>query len=103
MGWHDKRLHFTIWALIDQLCLVAPVNTVAKLINIITPQSIVGILNKLDDLSTELLKRLVTDLHTVKDFSTEVLDRFVGRMYSYETSKVFLDVGTSETYEQANN
>ena len=53
--------------------------------------------------STELLKRLVTDLHTVIDFSTEVLNRFVDRMYSYETSKVFLDVGTSETYEQANN
>ena len=44
-------------------------------------------------LSFELLKRLDTELHTVKDFSTEVLDRFVGRMYSYETSKVFLDVG----------
>ena len=44
--------------------------------------------------STELLKRLVTDLRTVTDFSTEVLNRFVGRMYSYETSEVFLDVGT---------
>ena len=53
--------------------------------------------------STEFLKRLVTDLRTVTDFSTEVLNRFVDRMYSYETSKVFLDVGTSETYEQANN
>ena len=50
-------------------------------------------------LSAELLKRLGTDLHTVNDFSTEVLNRFVGRMYTYETSKVFLDVGTSETYE----
>jgi mannose-1-phosphate guanylyltransferase len=53
-------------------------------------------------LSTELLKRLATDLHTVKDFSTEVLSRFVGRIYSYETSEVFLDVGTPESYEQAN-
>ena len=53
--------------------------------------------------STELLKRLVTDLRTVTDFSTEVLNRFFGRMYSYETSKVFLDEGTSETYELANN
>ena len=43
--------------------------------------------------STKFLKRLVTDLHTVIDFSTEVLNRFFGRMYSYETSKVFLDVG----------
>ena len=53
--------------------------------------------------STELLKRLVTDLRTVTDFSTEVLNRLVGRMYSYETSKVFQDVGTSETHEQTNN
>lgn len=54
-------------------------------------------------LSAELLMRLGTDLHTVKDFSTEVLNRFVGRIYSYETSEVFLDVGTPETYEQANS
>ena len=44
--------------------------------------------------STELLKRLVTDLRTVTDFSTEVLNRFVGSICSYETSEVFLDVGT---------
>ena len=54
-------------------------------------------------LSTELLHLLGTDLNTVKDFSTEVLNRFVGRIYSYETSEVFLDIGTPETYEQANN
>jgi mannose-1-phosphate guanylyltransferase len=53
-------------------------------------------------LSAELLKRLAKDLHTVKDFSTEVLSRFLGRIYSYETSDVFLDVGTPESYEQAN-
>ena len=53
--------------------------------------------------SADLLNRLATDLHTVKDFSTEVLNRFIGRIYSYETSEVFLDVGTPETYEQANN
>ena len=53
--------------------------------------------------SNELLKRLVTDLLSVTDFSTKMLNRFVGRIYSYETSKVFLDVGTSETYEQTNN
>lgn len=53
-------------------------------------------------LSTELLDRLGTDLQTVKDFSTEVLNRFVGHIYSYETSEVFLDVGTPETYARAN-
>ena len=53
-------------------------------------------------LSAELLKRMSTDLHTVKDFSTEVLHRFVGRIYTYETSEVFLDVGTLENYTKAN-
>jgi mannose-1-phosphate guanylyltransferase len=54
-------------------------------------------------LSAELLKRLATDLLTVKDFSTEVLNHFVGHIYSFEASEMFLDVGTPETYEQANN
>ena len=54
-------------------------------------------------ISAELLKRLDTDLHTVTDFSTEVLNRFVGRIYSYETTEVFMDVGTPETYANANN
>ena len=53
-------------------------------------------------LSTELMDRLGTDLQTVKDFSTEVLNRFVGHIYSYETSELFLDVGTPETYARAN-
>jgi mannose-1-phosphate guanylyltransferase len=53
--------------------------------------------------SNELLDRLNTDLQMVKDFSTEVLNHFVGNIYSYETSAMFLDVGTSKTYEQANN
>ena len=54
-------------------------------------------------LTAELLERMATDLHTVKDFSTEVLSRFVGHIYSYETSEIFLDVGTPESYERANN
>jgi len=54
-------------------------------------------------LSAELLKVMANDLRVVKDFSTEVLHRFVGRIYTYETSEVFLDVGTHKTYEKANN
>lgn len=53
-------------------------------------------------LSAQLLKRLGTDLNMVTDFSTEVLSRFVERIYSYETSEVFLDVGTPEMFEKAN-
>jgi len=54
-------------------------------------------------LSADLLRRLDTDLHTVTDFSTEVLNRFIGHIYTYQTLEVFLDIGTPETYEQANN
>jgi mannose-1-phosphate guanylyltransferase len=53
-------------------------------------------------LSKELLSMLGVDLHAVTDFSTEVLSRLVGRIYSYETSEIFLDIGTPATYEQAN-
>lgn len=52
--------------------------------------------------SAALLERMGKDLHTVKDFSTEVLHRFVGQIYTYETSEVFLDVGTPESYMRAN-
>ena len=53
-------------------------------------------------LSAELLKRLRADFHTVRDFSVDVLNHMVGRIYSYETSEVFLDIGTLENYERAN-
>jgi mannose-1-phosphate guanylyltransferase len=53
-------------------------------------------------LSNELLKRMGEDLIGVNDFSTEVLKQLVGKIYTYETSKVFLDIGTPETYAKAN-
>ena len=53
-------------------------------------------------LSAELLRRLGTDLNTMTDFSTEVLSFLVGSIFNYETSAVFLDIGTQESYEQAN-
>lgn len=53
-------------------------------------------------LSAELLERMGKDLRSVKDFSTEVLHRFVGRIFTYETAEVFLDVGTPEAYAAAN-
>lgn len=53
-------------------------------------------------LSAALLTRMRKDLHGVKDFSTEVLHQFVGKIYTYETSEVFMDVGTPESYARAN-
>lgn len=54
-------------------------------------------------LSKELLSLLGSDYGAVKDFSTEVLNRFVGRIFSYETDEVLLDVGTPEAYFKINN
>lgn len=54
-------------------------------------------------LSAELLEQLGSKLLTLKDFSTEVLNCLVGRIYSYETPEVHLDVGTPENYQLANN
>ncbi len=54
-------------------------------------------------LSAELLGKMASDLRYVKDFSTEVLHRFKGQIFSHEISDVFLDVGTPDNYEKANN
>lgn len=53
-------------------------------------------------LSSELLGMLGKEQSTVKDFSTEILPNLIGRTYTYETSAVFLDVGTPENYKRAN-
>jgi mannose-1-phosphate guanylyltransferase len=53
-------------------------------------------------LSANLLTIIDHHFHSITDFSTEVLGRFVGQIYSYETSEVFLDIGTPESYVQAN-
>jgi mannose-1-phosphate guanylyltransferase len=54
-------------------------------------------------LSVELLERMRKDLCNVKDFSNEVLRHFVGRIYHYETTEVFVDIGTLERYEKVSN
>lgn len=53
-------------------------------------------------LSRELLGMIATELGAVQDFSTEVLHRFVGRIHTYETDGVFLDIGTPQAYRKAN-
>ena len=53
-------------------------------------------------LSGELLEIIKNELCHMKDFSTEVLHRFVGRIFTYETADIFLDIGTPENYEKAN-
>lgn len=53
-------------------------------------------------LSAELLKMLGNKLKSVTDFSNQVLHRFVGRIFTYETARLFLDIGTPEAYAKAN-
>jgi mannose-1-phosphate guanylyltransferase len=54
-------------------------------------------------ISAQLLAHLGHELSNLKDFSNDVLQRFVGRIYTYETNEVFLDVGTPISYEKANS
>ena len=52
-------------------------------------------------LSNELLNSLKFK-DPVSDFSLEVLPELIGRIYAYETSEVFIDIGSPETYAEAN-
>jgi mannose-1-phosphate guanylyltransferase len=54
-------------------------------------------------LSTELLSTLAWEFRLVSDFSTEVLQQLVGRIYTYETQELFMDIGTPEAYRRAND
>ena len=54
-------------------------------------------------LTPELLKKLGTDYRESKNFSTEIINQFIGRIYSYETSQIFIDIGNPDNYDQANS
>mgnify|MGYP001312369035 CR=1 FL=1 len=54
-------------------------------------------------LSAELLEMIKKELSYVEDFSTEILNRLMGRIYTYETHELFIDIGTPETYQKANS
>jgi mannose-1-phosphate guanylyltransferase len=53
-------------------------------------------------LSKELLFLLREKLNHVSDFSTGVLNHCMGRIYTYETSELFIDIGSPEAYAAAN-
>jgi len=54
-------------------------------------------------LSGELMQWLRTLTPSPKDFSTEIIGRLMGRIYTYETDAVFLDIGTPQSYALANS
>jgi mannose-1-phosphate guanylyltransferase len=53
-------------------------------------------------LSPEFLIIMKNDFFQKRDFSTEVLGRFIGQIYTFETKDIFLDIGTPEMFEKAN-
>lgn len=52
-------------------------------------------------LSSNAIQSVAREFLDAKDFSTEVLPRFLGRIYSYETTEIFLDIGSPEAYRLA--
>lgn len=53
-------------------------------------------------LSERFLKIVVEKFHDATDFSTQILPQFVGAIYTYEATEVFIDIGTPEAYARAN-
>ena len=53
-------------------------------------------------LSSELIKIIKENFATVTDFSTEILHHFIGKIYTYQTNELFMDIGTIESYKKAN-
>jgi mannose-1-phosphate guanylyltransferase len=54
-------------------------------------------------LSKELISNLKSQYSDVKDISTELIPRLKGRIYSYFNKEYFVDIGTVDSYEKANN
>ena len=53
-------------------------------------------------LSEDFLRTVEIEFSDATDFSTEVLPRFAGRIFTFETKHVFLDIGTPAAYSKAN-
>jgi mannose-1-phosphate guanylyltransferase len=52
-------------------------------------------------IAAEAIRKIGIEMKNVSDFSTEVLPHFVGRIYTYETSQTFIDIGSPEAYAEA--
>lgn len=55
-------------------------------------------------LSSELIKMIQkVEFANSKDFSKEILPKLLGKIFTYETKKELIDIGTIKNYEKANN
>ena len=50
----------------------------------------------------DLIKILRNLSHEVKDFSLDVIPLFIGRMFSWHTSKLYMDIGNEFSLKKAN-
>ncbi len=53
-------------------------------------------------LSREFIKILSDKYRHVSDFSVDVLNNFKGKIYTYETKEIFIDIGNPKSYLLAN-
>jgi len=52
-------------------------------------------------LSNESIEIIKNKFSHTKDFSTEIIKNFLGKIYTYQTTKFFTDIGTLKEYEIA--
>jgi mannose-1-phosphate guanylyltransferase len=53
-------------------------------------------------LSHELITLFKTTFKGMTDFSNEIIPHLMGRIYTYKTDDVFMDIGTPQSYAEAN-
>jgi mannose-1-phosphate guanylyltransferase len=53
-------------------------------------------------LSNEAIVDIKNNYSNSKDFITEILINYLGRIYTYHTESTFIDIGSPETYNEAN-
>jgi mannose-1-phosphate guanylyltransferase len=53
-------------------------------------------------ISSEMIKSLALDYPHAKDFSNDVLPHFVGKIFTYQTTEILVDIGTPEAYKSLN-
>lgn len=53
-------------------------------------------------LSKELINEIAINMSTANDFSRDILPAFLGKIFTYETLDLFMDIGTPESYKLAN-
>lgn len=52
--------------------------------------------------SSQMLEELKNNFKNARDISTEVIPEFLGRIYTYQATGIFADIGTKETYTELN-